>query len=134
MIRASFIALSLLAAPATAAGTVMLGDRPGGFTHQHIAQAGIWLRGGKRLVIGGVQQSAAAIQIVWFTRRGGSACYLQGRDVRLQFHLSTIAGGRGMTNTIATHLGRRNAGLIGKLPRHGFKSFHPSTFGIGACK
>jgi hypothetical protein len=132
MIRASLIALALLATPAAASETIVLKPRDGGYTHQHIAQAKRWLADGKRLVINGEQLSAAAIQAVYYKRHGGRICAARGAS--LHFHLSTLRGGRGQANTLAVWIGRANAARIGHLKPGQWKRFSPATFGIGACK
>ena len=120
MIRASLIALALLAAPA-AAETITLGDRPGGYAHQHMQIAERWLKKRVRVVIAGDQQSAAAIQVVYFAGRGGRICAMPG--VELYFHAGRSRGGA-VTNANRRYLGRNI--------RTGWHK--PAAFGIGGCK
>lgn len=132
MIRLSLAAFILVAAPvAASAETVTLGYRPGGFTHQHILQANRWLAAGMKVVIRGDQVSAAAIQVVYFKRRGGRTCFAPRSDASLHFHLSESRGK--FYNPLAQYLGRASAAKIGRLSAARFKRFHPSAFGIKAC-
>ena len=120
-------------APAEAA-TVELWHRPGGYTHAHIAQAKHWLATGTTLVIRDWQVSAAAIQVLYFKRRGGKVCYARSgfnADPALYFHLAESRGRE--RNSLATFVGAGNAAKIGKLSAHRMKRLHPSAFGIPAC-
>jgi hypothetical protein len=121
------------AAPASAK-TVELWHRPGGYTHQHILQANRWLASGTKLVIRDWQVSAAAIQVVYFKRKGGNVCFAKSGfngQPSLHFHLSESRGTH--RNTLAQYIGKANTAKVGKLSAYNFKSFHPSAFGIKAC-
>ncbi len=90
------------------ARTVELWNRPGGYTFQHIAQANRWLASGTRLVIRDWQVSAAAIQVVYFKRRGGNVCYAKSgfnSDPALYFHMSESRGS--YRNNLAQYIVRR---------------------------
>lgn len=131
---ACFIA-AVLPMPQANAETLELWHRPGGYTHLHIAEANRWLAKGTRLVIRDWQVSAAAIQIVYFKRKGGRVCYAKAgfnAEPALYFHLGTSQGTP--HNTLASYLGAANAEKVGKLSGHGFRRMHPSAFGIRSCR
>ena len=116
------------------AATVELWNRPGGFTYLHIVEADRWLASGTRLVIADWQVSAAAIQVLYFKRKGGNICYAKSRfsaDPALYFHLGQSRGAA--NHDLAHYIGGANAAKIGKLSSYSFKRFHPSVFGIRAC-
>lgn len=120
-------------APAEAA-TIELWNRPGGFTQLHIAQADRWLASGTRLVIADWQVSAAAIQVLYFQRKGGNVCYAKSgllADPALYFHLGQSRGSS--SNELGNYIGRANAAKVGKLSSYSFKRIHPKAFGIRAC-
>ena len=86
------------------------------------------------MVIRDWQISAAAIQVVYFKRRGGNVCYAKSgfnADPALYFHLGTSRGQE--QNNLAHYIGARNAARVGQLTAASFKRFHPSAFGIRAC-
>ena len=113
-------ALFLTLTPAVAGQTVTLGDRPGGYAHAHIKTAEVWLKTRTRVVIAGDQQSAAAIQVVYFAGRGGRICAKPG--VMLYFHAGRSRGGA-VTNANRRYLGRNL--------KDGW--YTPAKFGIGKC-
>ena len=125
----------LLAGMAQAgAVTVELWNRPGGFTHLHIIEADRWLASGTKLVIADWQVSAAAIQVLYFKRKGGNVCYAKSgfsSTPALYFHLGRSRGVA--TDDLAHYIGHANAAKLGKLSSYSFKRFHPSVFGIRAC-
>lgn len=133
LVFAGAIAVTGSAVPASAK-TIELWHRPGGYTHQHILQANRWLKSGTKLVIRDWQVSAAAIQIVYFKRKGGNVCFGKtafNSSPSLRFHLSESRGTH--VNTLSQYIGAANTAKIGRLTAYDFKSFHPSAFGIRAC-
>jgi hypothetical protein len=116
------------------AETIELWNRPGGYTHVHIKQADAWLARGTMLVIRDWQVSAAAIQVLYFKRRGGQVCYAKSdfnAEPALFFHTPTSRGKA--QDSLAHYVGAGNAGEIGNRSQYRFKRFHPSAFGIRAC-
>lgn len=133
LVLAGAIAFTGSAVPVSAK-TIELWHRPGGYTHQHILQANRWLKSGTKLVIRDWQVSAAAIQVVYFKRKGGNVCFGKtafNATPSLRFHLSESRGKH--MNTLTQYIGAANTAKIGKLSAYDFKSLHPSSFGIRAC-
>ncbi len=134
--RAALAASLLMAGTAApvSAKTIELWHRPGGYTHQHILQANRWLASRTKVVIRDWQVSAAAIQVVYFKRKGGNVCFAKSAfnaQPSLHFHLSESRGKH--YNPLTQYIGKANTAKIGKLSAYGFKKFHPSAFGIKAC-
>lgn len=130
---ALWLALTALGCPA-AAETIELWNRQGGYTHLHMKQADQWLAHGTKLVIRDWQVSAAAIQVLYFKRRGGQVCYGKSGfngDPALFFHTAESRGKP--RNELAHYIGAGNAAKVGGLSPNRLKRFHPSAFGIKAC-
>lgn len=109
--------------------TIDLWNRPGGYTAVFVDEARVWMKQGKRLVIHDWQQSAAAIQVVWYKQHGGSVCTGKAgfnADPALYFHLSSTGGHP------AEYLGPAVGRKIGPLTTS-LKRFSPAEFDIGPC-
>jgi len=121
MINAIAAALLLaIATPAEAGGTITLDDRPGGHAHAFMKVADVWLERKRRVIIAGDQESAAAIQVVYYHGRGGRICAKPG--VMLYFHEGRSRGGA-VTNA--------NKRYLGRSIKTGW--YRPAKFGIGEC-
>lgn len=129
------VAAMFIAATLSAQGAGLdLWYRRGGYTFVHIVQARHWLASRRHLVIRDTQVSAAAVQVLYYQRMGGTVCFFPKRlnvAPSLKFHLSASRGV--YRNDIANYIGAENAAKIGKLSAGSFKSFHPTVFGIKAC-
>lgn len=120
------VALSLLAAPATAR-TVSLDTSYGGFTVPFINEARTWLKQGTRVRLTGDQYSSAAIRAVWFRQQGGNICAEE--DVMLYFHM-----GKNVRKVAGRRIERLvdvNRIYLGRSLRTGW--YEPQEVGIRSC-
>lgn len=123
MIRAAALALvaGLALADPAHAETITLHERNGGYAHHHIKAAERWLKRRVRIIVAADQQSAAAIQVIYYHGRGGRICAKRG--VRLYLHEGRSRGGA------VTNVNRR---YLGRTIKDGW--YAPAKFGIGECR
>lgn len=114
------LALCFPAHQGVASEKIVVDYRRGGYVHQHIQQAELWLKQGVQIVVADSQMSAAAIQVVYFGGRGGRICVKPG--VSLYFHPGRSRGGA-RTNPTLRYLGV-------SLPEGWYD---PSRFGLKIC-
>ena len=120
------------------AHTTVLGYRPGGLVMEHIREADRWLHQGIRIEVTDWQMSSAAMQIVYFFRRGGEVCYRDSSALTrayLQFH-QPQANGIPVIDyrpVFIHYMGEQTTDMIGPVVVEKFKAIHASQLGIPQC-
>ena len=120
------------------ADTLILGYRPGGLVMEHMREADQWLLQGMNIEVTDWQMSAAAMEIVYFHRRGGTICYRDSSPLArayLQFH-QPQANGVAVKNYRAgfVHfMGEEITALIGPVVVKEYTPVHASAVGIPLC-
>jgi hypothetical protein len=120
------------------AQTIILTYRPGGMVMSHVREADRWLHQGVHIEVTDWQMSSAAMQIVYFYRRGGTICYRDSSELErayLQFH-QPQANGVAVENyrgVFVHFMGEEITAMIGPVVVNEYKAVHASEIGIPLC-
>ena len=131
------VAMAWAAAPARAE-IIVLGYRPGGMVMEHMREADRWLQDGANIEVTDWQMSAAAMELVYFHRRGGTICYRDSSPLErayLQFHQPQSNGVavKDYRAVFVLFMGEEITALIGPVVVDQYRPVHASEVGIPLC-